>query len=225
MYYDWDWTGAEREFRTAVALNPSWATAHEQYSLYLLAMGRFDEAESEVQQAVRLDPLSAPIAGQAGWVSHYRGRQAEAAARLEAAVAMDSANPGLYFQLGRVYQAQARYGDALKEYGLVRSKGSVGVTTIGAMGNVDGILGKREEARKMLSVLDSVAKSGKYVSPYVVALVHTGLGDKDSAFVWLNKAVVDRTHWLLWLNRDPRWIPLRADPRFRALGRRIGLPS
>jgi TolB-like protein/Tfp pilus assembly protein PilF len=225
MYYDWDWIGAEREFRTAVALNPSWATAHEQYSLFLLAMGRFDEAESQVQQAVRLDPLSAPIAGQAGWVSHYRGRQAEAAARLEAAVAMDSGNPVLRFQLGRVYQAQAKYQDGLKEYGLVRSKGSVGVTTIAAMGNVDALLGKRDEARKMLSELDSIARSGKYVSPYVVALVHTGLGDKDSAFVWLNKAVDDRTHWLVWLNRDPRWIPLRADPRFPALGRRIGLPS
>jgi serine/threonine protein kinase/tetratricopeptide (TPR) repeat protein len=223
MYYDWDWTGAERDFRTAVALNPSWATAHEEYSLFLLAMGRFDEAESEVQQAVRLDPLSAPIAGQAGWVSHYRGRQAEAAARLEAAVAMDSVNSVWHFQLGRVYQAQGRYPDALKEYGLARNSGSV--TGIGAMGNLEGILGNRAQARKALAALDSMGKAGKYVSPYVVALVYTGLGDKDAAFVWLNKAVDERTHWLVWLNRDPRWIPLRSDPRFRELGRRVGLPQ
>jgi serine/threonine-protein kinase len=223
MYYDWDWTSAEREFRTAVALNPSWATAHEQYSLFLLAMGRFDEAETEVQMAVHLDPLSAPIAGQAGWVSHYSGRQAEAAARLEAAVAMDSVNPTGRFQLGRVYQAQGRYQDALTQYGLASNRGSV--TNIGAMGNVEGALGNRGEARKTLAALDSIANSGKYISPYVVALVHTGLGDKDSAFAWLNKAVDERTHWIVWLNRDPRWSPLYSDPRFKQIGQRVGLPD
>jgi eukaryotic-like serine/threonine-protein kinase len=222
MYYDWDWRAAEREFRTAIALNPSWATAHEQYSLFLLAMGRFDAAENEVQQAIRLDPLSAPIAGQAGWASHYRGRQTEAAARLGAAVAMDSVNSVLHFQLGRVYQAQGRYQDALKEYGLAPNRATV--TGIGARGNVEGILGNRGEARKSLATLDSIAKSGKYVSPYVMALIPAGLGDKDAAFALLNKAVADRTHWLVWLNRDPRWIPLRSDPRFREIGRRVGLP-
>ena len=134
---------------------------------------------------------------------------------------MDSVNSVWRFQLGRVYQAQGRYQDALKEYGLASNRGSV--INIGAM-DVEGILGKSEEARKSLAALDSVAKSGKYVSPYVVALVYTGLGDKDSAFVWLNKAVDERTHWLVWLNRDPRWIPLRLDPRFREVGRRVGLP-
>ena len=222
MYFDRDWAGAEREFRTAITLNPNWATAHDEYSLYLLAMGRFDEAEAEVQQAVRLDPLSATIAGEAGWVSHYRGRQDEAATRIRAAVALDSSDSVLHFQLGRVYQAQGKYSDAWTEYGVAGTKGFV--TGIGAMGNVAGAQGNRVEARKSRVALDSVSREGKYVSPYVVALVQLGLGDKDSAFVWLDRAVKDRTHWILWLNRDPRWTPLRSDPRFKEVGRRVGLP-
>ena len=76
----------------------------------------------------------------------------------------------------------------------------------------------------MRAKLDSLTRSGRYVSPYVIALVHTGLGDRDSAFIWLNRAVNQHTHWVVWLNRDPRWGPLRTDPRFAELTKRIPLP-
>jgi tetratricopeptide (TPR) repeat protein len=220
MYYDWDWPGAERNYRTALTFNPNDAVAHNEYARFLLAMGRFDEAEAQAQQAIKLDPLSAPIAAEAGWVSHYRGRQAEAVTRLQGAIAMDSTNNGIHFMLGRAYEAQRRYQEAMEEY-----KRNNATTGVGAMGNVDGLLGDREAALHQLEVLDSMGKAGKYVSPYVVALVYNGLGDKDQVFAWLNKAVDERTHWLLWLNRDPRWIPLRSDPRFKAVGRRVGLPT
>jgi len=220
LYYDWDWSSAERDFRTALTLNPNDPVAHSDYSLFLLAMGRFDEAEAEVQRAVQLDPLSAPIAAEAGWVSHYRGRQDEAVTRLRAAVAMDTANAAIHFRLGRAYQAQGRYREAMEEY--TRNSSTTGV---GAMGYVEGALGDRKAAMRRLRSLDSVRAAGAYVSPYVVALVYAGLGEENHMFEWLNKAVDERTHWIVWLNRDPRWKPWRSDPRFKAVGRRVGLPS
>ena len=79
---------------------------------------------------------------------------------------------------------------------------------------------------KALATLDSVANSKTvYVAPLLSALIYTALGDKDRAFALLDRSCDERVHWLLWLHRDPRWTPLRSDPRFEALGRRIGLPS
>ena len=220
MYYDWDWPRAEQNYQTALRLNPNDAVARNEYSRFLLAMGRFDEAEAEAQQAIQLDPLSAPIAAEGGWVSHYRGRQEEAVTRLRAALELDTANGGIHFMLGRAYQAMERYPEAIEEY-----KRNSSTSGIGSMGNVEGLLGDRAAARQRLVELDSMQKAGKYVSPYVLALVYFGLGDRDQTFTWLNKAVDDRTHWLLWLNRDPRWILLRSDPRFKAVAHRVGLPA
>jgi hypothetical protein len=84
--------------------------------------------------------------------------------------------------------------------------------------------GDREHARAVLRQLDSLSRT-QYVTAYAVALVHAALGQPDSAFAWLDKAVSERTHWLLWLNRDRRWDPIRSDPRFRAIARRVGVPD
>ena len=91
-----------------------------------------------------------------------------------------------------------------------------------AIGHVAGVAGQREEARQALNQLFSLSKQ-KYVTPYGVALVYAGLGEKEQAFEWLNKAYDERSHWLVWLKLDPRWDNLRPDPRFAKLVRRIGL--
>ena len=223
LYYEWDWAGADREFQRALALNPSYATAREWYSLYLAAVGRLDEAETQVKRAVDLDPLSVPIASTAGWIAHYAGKQSEAEAMLRSALAMDPAFPIAHLYLGRVYQAEGKNREAVAEYqatGALRGW----VPTIAGMGNVAGAMGNRSEARKVLTELDSLGRN-QFVTAYGVALVYAALGQKDRAFEWLDKAVDQRTHWLVWLNRDRRWDPLRADPRFRALLRRVGLPK
>ena len=223
LYYDWNWERADLEFQRALALNPSYATAREWYSLYLAAMGRLDSAEAQVKRAVDLDPLSVPIASTAGWIAHYAGKQAVAESLLRNALAMDSTTAIARLYLGRVYQAQGRNAEALAQYQATGPSRNW-VPTLAGMGYVEAALGRRGEARRVLTALDSLAHT-EFVTAYAVALVYTALGEPDQAFQWLDKAVDQRTHWLVWLNRDRRWDPLRADPRFGRLVRRVGLPQ
>ena len=223
MYHGWDWAAADREFRTAIRMNPSYAVAHEWYGLFLAAMGRFDEAQAEERRAAELDPLSVPIASTGGWVLHYSGKQAEAERQLRIAVRSDTAYALAHLYLGRVLQFDGRLDSALAQF---RSMGPQRgwVPNIAGEGYVFAQQGRRREALAALARMDSLSAS-QYVTPYAMALVHAALGDRDSAFVWLERSVRGRTHWVVWLNRDLRWLPIREDPRFRALVREVGLPS
>jgi tetratricopeptide (TPR) repeat protein len=124
--------------------------------------------------------------------------------------------------LGRVFQAKGQLDSAVAKFeaaGPLR----LWVPTVAGLGNLYGLAGRRVEALGALRRLDSLSRS-QYVTAYAVALIHTALGQPDSAFAWLDRAVEERTHWLVWLNRDLRWEPLRGDPRFASLVRRVGLP-
>ena len=223
MYYDWNWADAEREYRKALKLNPNSATAHEWYGLFLAAMGRFREAQNEEKRALELEPLSLGIAATAGWVLHYSGKQAEAEHRLRDALQMDSSFAVAHLYLGRVLQFNGLPDSALAHFaamGLLRGW----VPSIAGEGYVYAQQGRADRARAVLQRLDSLSRS-QYVTAYAVALVHAALGQSDSAFTWLDKAVEERTHWLLWLNRDRRWDPIRGDPRFRAIAARVGVPN
>jgi tetratricopeptide (TPR) repeat protein len=222
MYYDWDWVGAERELRRALALNPSYATAHEWYGLFLSAMGRFDEAREHEHRAQVLDPLSTAVAGTAAWVLYYAGKFDEADRELRIALRADSDFALGRFYLGRVHQARGNLDSALAAYqaaGALRDW----VPTIAAVGHVYGSQGRRREALATLLRLDSLSRR-QYVTAYAVALVHASLGRRDSAFAWLERGVTERTHWMVWLRRDPRWAAIRSDPRFEALASRLRLP-
>jgi DNA-binding SARP family transcriptional activator/Tfp pilus assembly protein PilF len=223
MYYDWKWNEAEREYRRALALNPNYPTAHEWYGLFLAAMGRFREAQAEEKRAMKLDPLSLGIAATAGWVLHYSGKQAEAERQLRSALRMDSSFAIAHLYLGRVLQFNGLPDSALAHFaatGALRAW----VPNIAGEGYVYAEQGRADRARAVLEQLDSLSDS-QYVTPYAVALVHAALGQPDSAFTWLDKAVEERAHWLLWLNRDRRWDPIRSDPRFRSLTARVGVPK
>jgi tetratricopeptide (TPR) repeat protein len=223
MYYDWNWQTAEREYRAAIARNPSYATAHEWYGLFLAAMGRFDDAQAQERQALELDPLSIAIAGTAGWVLHYSGKQDQAEAVLRTALRTDSTFGIGHLYLGRVLQFEGHLDSALAHFartGALRSW----IPNIAGEGYVYAQQARRADALRVLHRLDSLSSS-QYVTSYAVALVHTALGDRDQAFAWLDRAVQERTHWLLWLNRDRRWDQIRDDPRFRSLVRRVGLPD
>jgi DNA-binding SARP family transcriptional activator/Tfp pilus assembly protein PilF len=223
MYYDWRWDDAEREYRRAIALNPSYATAHEWYGLFLAAMGRFDEAQAEERRAVKLDPLSLGIAATAGWVLHYSGNQREAERQLRMALRTDSMFPVAHLYLGRVLQFEGQPDSALAHFAAMGPL-RAWVPTLAGEGYVYAQQGRTDRARAVLQRLDSLSHS-QYVTAYAVALVHAALGQSDSAFAWLDKAVAERTHWLLWLNRDRRWDPIRRDPRFREIVQRVGLPN
>ena len=130
--------------------------------------------------------------------------------------------PLAHLWLGRTYQEKAMYDEALAEFKMVEAAFRGWPVAIAAIGFVDGVSGKRTEALKVLGDLKTLSQQ-KYVTSYGIALVYAGLGDRDRALAWLDKAYEERSHWLVWLKLDPRWDNLRADRRFSDLVRRVGL--
>jgi tetratricopeptide (TPR) repeat protein len=199
-------------------------TALDWHSVYLTAMGRFDEARAEIRRARDLDPLSVATNTDVGFVDYYGGRYGDASKQLRTTIEMNPAFPLAHLWLGRTYQEQHEYKNALDEYtAAARLLGSWPVT-MAAIGHLNAASGRREEARRVLKDLEELSRR-EYVTPYGVALVHAGLGDTDLAFEWLDRAVADRSNWLVWLKLDPRFAGLHGQPRFNSLLRRVGLET
>ena len=224
FYYDWDWPKAEAEFKQAIALNPNYATAHDWYSYYLTAMGRPDEALAEVRRAQELDPLSLVISTDLGFQLYYNKRYDETIQQLRKTLEMNPKFPIAHLWLGRAYQQKGMYDEAISEYRQTDAALPDWVVTLAGIGNVEGVAGKKREARDMLAKLTALSQK-KYVTPYGVALVYVGLGEKDHALNWLEKALEDRAHWLVWVRLDPRWNPLRDEPRFQKIVSHVGFPG
>ena len=223
LYYDWNWPRADKEFKRAISQNPSYATAHEWYGLYLTAMGRFAEAQREEARAEELDPLSAPVAGTSAWVRFYSGDLQGARRGIQIVLRTDSTFGLGHLYLARMYQEGRQFDSALFQYdrtGPLRDW----VPTVAGKGNVYGTLGRNADARAVLVRLDSISQRS-YVTAYGVALVYAAMQKPDSAFAWLEKGLVERTNWMVWLNRDRRWDPIRSDRRFVSLTRRMRLPK
>jgi TolB-like protein/DNA-binding winged helix-turn-helix (wHTH) protein/Tfp pilus assembly protein PilF len=222
LYYDWDWAEAEREFQRALALNPNYATAHHWYSVYLTARGRPQEAIVQIKEAQKLDPLSLVINTDIGFEAYYSGRYDEAIQQLRTVVAANPNFPLAHLWLGRTYQQKRMYEEAITEYKQAESVLRDWPVTMAAMGNIYGLSHRRPEALMVLGDLKDLSKK-RYVTSYGIALVYAGMGENDQTFAWLDKGFAERTHWLVWLNLDPRWDDLRADARFQDLLRRMNL--
>jgi TolB-like protein/tRNA A-37 threonylcarbamoyl transferase component Bud32/Tfp pilus assembly protein PilF len=222
FYYDWDWNGAKSEFKEAIALDPNYATAHHWYSVYLTARERPREALAEIQRAQELDD-SLIIATDIGFESFYSGRYNEAIKQLQSVLAMKQDFPLASLWLGRTYQEKKRYEEAVAEYQKAEAILQGFVPAKAAIGNAYGVWGKKAQAQRVLDELDELAKEGSYVTPYGIALVYAGLGEKDKAFAALEEARRHRSHWLVWLKLDRRWVDLHTDPRFAELVQLIGL--
>ena len=222
FYHDWDWTGAEAEFRRALTLNPSYATAHHWYAVYLTAMGRFEEARAAIGRAQALDPTSLIINTDLGFVLYYSRQYDAAIQQLQMVTEMNPQFPLAHFWLGRAYQEKRKHDDAIAEFRRIESALHGWPVVRAAIGHVQGVSGRTREALETLAGLEQLAKE-RYVTPYGVALVHAGLGDTDQALAWLARALGDRSHWLVWLRLDPRLDALRADPRYADLLLRVGL--
>jgi TolB-like protein/DNA-binding winged helix-turn-helix (wHTH) protein/Tfp pilus assembly protein PilF len=222
MYFDWNFPAAEAEFRKSIELNPSLVLAHDWYAILMLAMGRGNEAQEEFDRAVRLDPFSLPLKTDVGFQLHYRGLNERAIQELSAVLAANPAFPLAHFWRGRVYGAEHRCQEALADLASVGPALQDWQPVLAARGQTLGACGHSAEARSILDRFQQLGEQ-RYVTSYGVALVHAGLGEKSEAFRWLDKAYDERSHWLVWLNLDPRWNDLRGDPRFDQLRRRVGL--
>ncbi|MFI5244721.1 MAG: tetratricopeptide repeat protein, partial [Gemmatimonadales bacterium] len=223
FYYNRDWTGAEIAFHRAITLDSTYAPAHQRYAYLLAVAGRPDEARAQIQRAEQLAPLSLSIATDAGFILYYENRLNEARTALRGVLARDSLSPAAHLWLGRVEQRDGNPRLARREYdatGPLRQW----PPTIAAVGYVDGARGDRASAHRALATLDSISRT-RYVTAYAYALVHAALGERDSAFTWLDRSVEERTNWIVWLALDPRWEPIRRDPRFAKLLARAGLPA
>jgi DNA-binding winged helix-turn-helix (wHTH) protein/tetratricopeptide (TPR) repeat protein len=224
FYFDWDWAGAGEEFRRAIELNPNDPVAHQWHAVYLLAAGRPDEALAEVRTAQRLDPLSLAINTDVGFHHYYNGRYAEAIAQLQSVLGMKSDFALAHLWLARAFLAAGRLEESLAEAARAESVIPGWPVIVVQRGYTLGAMGRADEARAVLGELERMSAK-RFVTAYGMALVHAGLGDKEQAFAWLEKAFAERSHWLMWLRLDPRWKTLRSDPRFTELVERLKYPD
>jgi len=220
---DWDWAGAEREFDTAIALAPNFGCAHLLRGYFLAWQGQRSEALAEIAKSGQLDPgysFAASESSAHALVRDYDGLLT--ASRKELA-----ANPkewaGHYF-LATAYEGMGRRAEAIPEYQKAIAMSGDAQEAVAALGHAYAATGRRAEAENILHGLEQRAKR-EYVSPYWIATVHAGLGDKDQAFVFLEKAYAEKS-WDLpsELQSDLRIDNLRSDPRFQDLSRRLNIP-
>ncbi len=221
--YDWDWPAAEKDLKRAIELNPGYAVAHHRYALYLSSLGRFDEAMAEEKRALELDPLSLIINHAQAWPYYLSRRFDEAIEQYRKMVEMDPNFVRTHLRLGEVYAAQGKYREAIAEYEKFSTLDGGSTMALALIGNAHARAGDRQAALRTLEELTAASKR-RYVPSFHIAIVHTGLGDKDQAFAWLDRAYEERSHFLVDLKFNPILDPLRPDPRFADLLRRVGLP-
>ena len=224
FYYDRNWSAAEREYRNALVFNPNYQYAHRSYAWYLAAMGRKQEALAETKRAQQLDPISVPIRISAGSVFYMVRRYDQAIEQFKQAIELDPNSVFAHNNLSWPYLEKGRYeeGIAAVQKALTLAGDNPYVRAEVARGYA--VAGKRGKAQEILDELKALSKQ-RYVSPYNIALIHLGLGQKEQAFEWLEKAYNDRASWMVWLKVDPRFDPLRSDPRFQDLLRRMNFPE
>jgi serine/threonine-protein kinase len=219
--YDLDITGANREFQRAIELNPSYATAHQWYGESVLtSQARFDDAIVELRRALELDPLSVVINTDVGSVLCTSGRHDEAIAQLRKTVEMDPAFYYARWNLGQALELKGQLKDARAEYEKAITLSDDPLPRA-FLGEICARTGEKDKARQILSELHRIPKD-TYVSPYNFALIHIGLGEKNEAVRELEKAYEDRDGYnLAFLKVDPMLDPLRGDPGFEALVKKV----
>ena len=222
--YDWDWPGAEREFKRAIELKPNYATAHQWYSFYLSTMGRVEEAIVEIKRAQELEPLSLFINSDVGVAFYRAGQYDQAIEQLRKTIEMDPNFAYARYNLGVAYEQKGMYEEAVAELNKAVELSGDAHLMLASLGHAYAVSGKRGEAEKLLDEWKERSKR-EHVSAYYIALIYTGLGEKDQALQWLDKAYQDRDFNVPRLKDELRLDSLRSDPRFQDLVRRVGLPQ
>jgi serine/threonine-protein kinase len=222
--YDWDWSGAEREFKRAIELNPSDSEAHEQYGFYLAFMGQFDEAIAEMRRAQELDPISLVKITGVGQVLLLARRYDESIEQCRRALEMDPNLGFAHWLLGLAYMYKGTYEPAIQALQKSIPLSGDSPDEPASLGLAYALSGKSGEARKIMEELKQRSKR-KYLSSIIIANLHAALGEKDQAFALLDKAYDERDTLLILLKVEPMFDPLRSDPRFTDLLRRVGFPE
>ena len=220
----WDWEGAGIEYGRALELNPNYATAHQWYAEYLAHTGRFDEALREMKKARELDPLSSIINTELGWIDYAAREYDRAIEQYKSVIDLDPDFALAHWRLGEAYKQKGMYDEAIKAIQEAARLAGRSSRMVARLGHAYAIAGKKQEALEALHELNGMSE-GQYVSPYEVAIIYAGLGEKELVFEWLERAYEERSSWLTFLKVEPSFDELRSDTRFVNLVRRVGLPE
>ena len=221
--YDGDWSAAGKHFEQALALNPAYSRAHTFYPFYLSSLGRSEEALAVAKRALDLDPAS-PAVSHSLAVQLYLARKFDRAIeQAHDTLEMDANFAISYAVLGEVYLSKGMYREGLPALEKYSALSRSSATSLALLGYSHARLGERKEALQMIEELKAASKQS-FVPALFVALVYAGLEDKDQAFTWLEKAYEERFNRLAYLKVEALWDPLRSDPRFADLLRRVGIP-
>ena len=221
FYYEWDWNGAEAEFKKALELNPGYAQAHQYYADFVKSFGRFDEALEEMKKALTLDPLSYSINTGIGHVLYLSRKYDLAIDQYRKVVESDPAFVPARLWFGRPYMQKGMFKEAIQQSEEAVKLANESTVSLATLGQAYASAGNKGDAGKILDRLLERSKK-QYVPSYWIALVQMSIGNKDEAFAWLEKAYNERSSWLVWANVEPRFDTLRSDPRFTSLLVRIG---
>lgn len=219
--WDWDRAATEREFQTAIRFKPAYAPAHQWYSSYLVAVERFDEAIAEAKRTEEIEPLSFVASSHLGWIYYLSGKNDQAIEQCKKILERDPSSFPARRYLGLAYEAKGMYTEAIDQFQTgVKLSGSP--LMLALLGHAYAASGKRAEAQQVLTDLQQL-QDQRYVSPYTVAAIYAGLGDKEQTFKWLETAVETRDIWLMNLKVDPVFAKLRSERKFTDILARIRL--
>jgi serine/threonine-protein kinase len=222
--YRLKWTEAEEHFKKAIALNPSYATAHQWYASYLAACGRMDEAVAEAKTARELEPFSLTIYSDYIRNLYYAGKLDEAYSEASKLRELDPTFGRAYYELGLVLEAQGKLEESIAVLRTALKSAPDNVFALTALGHAQALAGKKNDAERVIARLQELAKQ-QYVSPFQIAVVYAGLDNRKLALDWLEKSRAERFNWLPFLQVDPVFKNLRNEQRFVELSKSLGLPN
>ncbi len=221
---DWDWQGAEREFRRAIALDPRSPTAHHWYAVSCLApLGRLQEASQEIALAQALDPISSIIARDLARIDYYKQDYDAALEHCDHAIELNPHFSPAYWILGLVQEQRGDFDESAAAFNRALQLSPESPLMQAGLARTFAYSGKKAEALRILAALQKLAER-RYVSPFELASLHFALGQTDDGFRMLTQAFQDRCFELICLRVDPRWDPLRGNARFNKLVEQLGLP-
>ena len=219
FFYEFDWAGGESEFHRAFALNPNYAFAHDQFGLALAFQGRLDEALAEGERAAELDPLSPQIPIDTIFAFAWQGKYPVAMEQANRALDLDQTFFFSHFAYGWIDIEAVKISDAIPE--LQKANAMESPSFVAAwLGYAYGASGDRVKARAMIDQLNHKSLHG-YVPPFNLAIVYLGMGDRERALDGLEKAYAANSQWLCWLKMDRIFDPLRSEPRFIVLMKKL----
>jgi tetratricopeptide (TPR) repeat protein len=222
FYYAWDWPAAERYYRRALELNPNYEHAHTTFGNYLAAMGRTDEGIAEVKRTLELDPLSLINNRELSKIYYLARRFDQAIEQSQKILELDPNDVNAYVPIAAAYEQKKMYHEAIAILKEAENFAGNLPSVVAELGYALAASGQRLEAQKMLRELQARATQ-EYIDACFIAFIYIALGEKDQAFNWLEKAYEERSTQMVWLNVEPKYDPLRADARFMALVKKVGL--